>query len=84
MADLGVEVRYLAAGGNLQPEAADWSANGTLAFGAGHNIALLSPDVSVSWDISYIAALWLRFCSDTDWSTRIPLLLALKISSLSP
>lgn len=36
-------LKFACAGGNRNPNAADWSRDGTLAFGAGNNIALWRP-----------------------------------------
>lgn len=42
----GVEVNFIAAGGNRNPTAADWdTTSGLLAFGAGKNIAIWDPSV---------------------------------------
>ncbi len=43
---ISVDVAYLAAGANRQTAVADWSKRGTIAFGAGANIALWRPGVS--------------------------------------
>lgn len=43
-----VATNFIAAGGNRQPNAADWDQHGSrlLAYGAGNNIALWDPLVS--------------------------------------
>jgi hypothetical protein len=48
-----VENPLLAIGGNRHPAAADWSPNGTLAFGGGRCIALWNPNVG--WLLRSIA-----------------------------
>lgn len=41
-----VETRYIAAGGNRHPAAADWDpVSGLIAFGADRNIAIWKPSV---------------------------------------
>ena len=41
-----VECKYIAAGGNRHPAAADWdSVSGLLAFGADRNVAIWKPSV---------------------------------------
>ena len=39
------EVEYLSTGANRHGAAADWSADGVLAFGADTNVALWKPEV---------------------------------------
>ena len=44
---LEAAVKYIAAGGNRHPAAADWdSASGLIAFGSDRNIALWHPSVN--------------------------------------
>lgn len=40
-----VDVEYLSVGANRQTAAGDWSADGTVAFGADTNVALWRPNV---------------------------------------
>jgi len=44
-----IESNFIAAGGNRHPAAADWDSGGSglLAFGAGDNVALWKPLVSL-------------------------------------
>lgn len=46
-----VATNFIAAGGNRQPNAADWDQHGSglLAYGAGNNITLWDPLVSFSF-----------------------------------
>ncbi len=46
MEKCSVQVAYLSTGANRQTAAADWSEDGTVAFGAGVNVALWRPAVS--------------------------------------
>lgn len=45
MTGVSVDVQYLSVGANRQTAAGDWSADGTVAFGADTNIALWRPNV---------------------------------------